>query len=326
MLRFEVLDPRPSELSKVIEQLNEWKNEGFTLIGFEVTVPEQSALLDLNIDPQHSGGDASKSCIEEVFGTHWDINNSEVVCLTSRADLDSVGGMAIYAALNTSDQDISISFRDRVSLVHQADCFQYGAWSPQPLFTQGYEKSELAAIARAVSDFKMPLETRVRWMTDWLNSGTEPDGYRAAYEKEGQQIKKALESGETKVDVYDYIAVVQSSLRAATSIGYAQAPVVIALNEQFPSKNGTYRKFTICQYSDEFIDMNKIVAELQALEPGWGGSPSIIGSPQGESSILAMSVVLEIVQKHMYYRPCTCGSGEHWATCQGGTGTSNYCG
>jgi hypothetical protein len=80
------------------------------------------------------------------------------------------------------------------------------------------------------------------------------------------------------------VAVVESSLRAATSIGYAHAPIVIALNEQMPSQNGSYRKFTICQYSDEFIRMSNVLAELNALEPGWGGSLTIIGSPQGDSS------------------------------------------
>jgi hypothetical protein len=120
------------------------------------------------------------------------------------------------------------------------------------------------------------------------------------------------------------VAVVESSLRAATSIGYAHAPIVIALNEQMPSQNGSYRKFTICQYSNEFIRMSNVVADLNALEPGWGGSPTIIGSPQGDSSSLSIETVKEIVERH--FRPCTCGSGENWASCLGIEGDTQYCG
>lgn len=305
MIRFEILDPRPSELQKTLELIQEWKSEGFKLIGFEVTVPQQANLLDRNIDPQHSGGDASKSCIMECFSSpFWPSNGKWVFC-TNRADLDSVGGMALYV-INLGSNDIerdSYILEHRVDLVHNADIFSKGKWAPRPLFSEGYEQPELGAIARAVADFKIPVEQRVQWMKDWLWSGAEPKGYREQYERERQGILHALESEETKVSVYYNVAVVQSRLRAATSIGYSKAPVVVAYNPEMPSKNGPYKKFTICQYALGYCDLNGVLTELQALEPGWGGSPTIIGSPQEADSILQISQVIDIVQKHVKVDP-----------------------
>ena len=41
------------------------------------------------------------------------------------------------------------------------------------------------------------------------------------------------------------------------------------------------------------------LAELAALEPGWGGSPTIGGSPQGVSSLLTTEQVVEVVARHL---------------------------
>jgi hypothetical protein len=205
MIRFEILDPRPAQLEDSIAAIQQWKAEGFQIIGFEVTVPQQICLLDRNIDPQHSGGDVSKSCIRECFSSPlWGRGDEKRVFCTNRADLDSVGGMALFA-LNLGSNDIegdSYVLDERVDLVHNADIFSSGKWSPKELFSEGYEKSELGAIARAVSDFKVPLPTRVGWMKQWLFNGFEPNGYRDQYEKDRAEIISAPENGETKVTTY----------------------------------------------------------------------------------------------------------------------------
>jgi invasion protein IalB len=112
----------------------------------------------------------------------------------------------------------------------------------------------------------------------------------------------ALESGAIKAQTEEEgkIAVVVSTHRAATSVGYALAPIVVALNPTFRFQGGEpHQKFTICQFTGEYVDMNMAAAELAALEPGWGGSPTIIGSPQGISSKLSPDEVVAIVSKHL---------------------------
>lgn len=319
MIRFENLDPRPSELAKTLELIQTWKSAGFKIFGFEVTVPQQAEVLDQNFDPQHSGQNALCSCILEVHRIReqeykrispWlmSIEENYIFC-TNRADLDSVGAMALFSyGFSESDETIydqqDSSLEDRIRLINEADIFSKGEWAPRPLFSEGYEQSELGAIARAVADFKIPLSQRVEWMLQWLRDGSEPDNYREQYIKERVQIEELLQSGETKVSVHGNVTVVKSTLRAATSIGYARTPIVLAYNPEMPSKNGSYKKFTICQYGEGYCDLKIILAELQAIEPGWGGSPTIIGSPQESSSTIDnIFDVLNIVQKHVKIDP-----------------------
>ena len=49
-----------------IQKLLKLKEEGYTLIGLEMTIPELSSLCDLNIDPQHTDQKISQSCVKEI--------------------------------------------------------------------------------------------------------------------------------------------------------------------------------------------------------------------------------------------------------------------
>jgi hypothetical protein len=76
--------------------------------------------------------------------------------------------------------------------------------------------------------------------------------------------------------------------------------VVIALNPEFRFGQGDpHAKFTICQFTPGFVDLKGALVELNELEKGWGGSPTIGGSPQGVTSELTMDQVVKVVQKHL---------------------------
>ena len=196
--------------------------------------------------------------------------------------------------------------RSRIQAIHLSDTFARGEWQPRELGTG--EDSYLAAIARCVSDFKVPMRSRIEAVQRWLETGEEPAGYRAAYERESGEILSVIASGETSVDLserYGYpadwkVVVVKSRHRAATSVGYTQAPIVVALNPAF-SMGGAppTRKFTICQYRAGYVDLSAVMQGLASLEAGWGGSPTIIGSPQGVDSNLPLETVVAIVAKHL---------------------------
>ena len=341
-VEFFLLDPRPASLSAEQEKLRTLRREGYFVIGVEITIPDLAAGVDINIDPQHSGvkywrspssniptqGDVSAIALISREGfdilrptvpREWE--DQKVAFATVRPDLDAFGGIALLwwelQAPYSVQQHSSNAMRSRIQAIHNSDTFSRGEWQPRELGTG--EDSYLAAIARCVCDFKVSMRDRIEHVQRWLETGEEPAGYRAAYERESGEILSAIASGETSVkdvsqviqgvkapivygggDYHSPIVVVQSRLRAATSVGYTQAPTVVALNPAF-SMGGAppTRKFTICQYRPGYVDLPAVRDELASLEAGWGGSPTIIGSPQGLDCNLSLETVIEIVTKHL---------------------------
>ncbi len=139
-------------------------------------------------------------------------------------------------------------------------------------------------------------------MRKWLLTGEEPEEYRDRVERERAEMVAALQSGAINVrtEADGRIAVVESTHRAATAVGYHLVPVVVALNPEFRFQGGEpHRKFTVCQFSAGYVDLRKALQELNQLEEGWGGSPTIGGSPQGVSSRLSTDKVVEVVARHL---------------------------
>lgn len=323
--QFIVLDPRPVSLQTEIARIKSLRDDGYFIIGAEVTVPELGKLCDVNIDPQHSGGrpeqSAIKHCLEWGNYELSELINMGIPCktgwafLTVRPDLDSVGTMALldhsarvgvatdgrpYAdyAIALSDEERE-RIASRVEAIHKQDTFSFGGWKPSELADIG-GNSELGAIAIAISDFKAPLSDRVRLMKQFLFTG-EFDGqeeFHSKWKQSQSEIREALASGETSVSIFGNIAIVKSKLRSAMQIGYCNTPIVVAYNPEFRFPSGvTGLKFTIAQYESGHIDLDKVKTALNALESGWGGSPTILGSPQGEPSILDIQEVVDIVIK-----------------------------
>lgn len=303
--RFATLDPRG------IPAAIEANDEVFAnpVYGIEVTVPALAKRCTFNLDPQHSGGDASRAAIEDALTTELPAEGSTLA--TVRADLDAIGSMAVF---NLRAKGVGLDpAMERIALVATSDKFARGGYTgPKPLPTRDNPWVEetataessrpLAAIGAAVMDFKVPAVLRVSTMEQWLLTGEEPKQYRDSVEKERLDMITALETGQIKHETRSggRIAVVESTHRAATSVGYSLAPVVVALNPSFtqgPSE--PYKKFTICAFEAKFADIKSALAELATIEAGWGGSPTIGGSPQGVSSILTIDQVVEIVNRHL---------------------------
>jgi hypothetical protein len=155
-------------------------------------------------------------------------------------------------------------------------------------------------MAAAVADFKVPIAERVAGMKQWLLTGEEPESYRSQVERERLDLIAAIEAGEVKIkNVSPLVVAVETTHRAATMIGYHSAPVVVALNPAFRFGGGEpHRKFTVCQYVAGYVDLKAVAAELASFETGWGGSPTIIGSPQGVGSTLTIDDVVSVVERH----------------------------
>lgn len=305
MYRFTTLDPRN------IPAATEANDKVFAnpVYGIEVTVPALAKRCTFNLDPQHSGGDANRAAIEDALTIELPAEGSTLA--TVRADLDAVGSMAIFN-LRAKGESLELAM-ERIAMVATSDKFARGGYTgPKPLPTRdnpwieetatAESSRQLAAIAAAVMDFKVPLADRVATMEKWLLTGEEPKQYRDSVEKERLDMITAMETGQIKSETRSdgRIAVVESAHRAATSVGYSLAPVVVALNPNFrqgPSE--PYKKFTICQFAGGFANIKSALAELATLEAGWGGSPTIGGSPQGVSSALTIDQVVAVVEKHL---------------------------
>lgn len=306
MYKFVILDPRPI---RVAEEANDKIFES-PVYGIEVTVPALAKRCTFNLDPQHSGGDANRAAIEDSLTIELPAEGSTLA--TVRADLDAIGSMAIFN-LRANGESLKPAM-DRIAMVATSDKFARGGYTgPKPLPTRDNPWDEssataessrpLAAIAAAVMDFKVLIADRVSTMEQWLLTGKEPEQYRAQVEKERLDMITALETGQIKYETRsgDKIAVVESTHRAATSVGYSLAPVVIARNPAFKLGGGeAHVKFTVCAFEPKFADIKSALVELATMEAGWGGSPTIGGSPQDVSSTLTIDQVVGVVAKYLY--------------------------
>lgn len=307
---FGVLDPR--NISEAGEHNDALLGE--STLGVEVSVPSLAQRCGLgNIDPQHSDN-SQQAAVENSLVHPLPPPGSTIV--TIRPDLDSVASMAILELRSQGGIMLSPEFAadviERIADIAQRDRFDRGAWpGPREIPTKenpwsdaatSSNPSGIAGLAAAISDFKVPLEDRVETMKEYLIAGTIPTNYQDKVMNERMQLIDALANGEISVETTSVadvdVAIVHSHHRAATSIGYMHAPVVIAVNDEFRFQGGQpHRKATICQFDSSHVDMTVVKAELNAIEPGVGGSPTIIGTRQGESSNISVEQMLDAIEK-----------------------------
>lgn len=297
-MKFALLDPRP-----VGKETNEQLLSENNCLGIEVTIPYLAAGCKLgNIDPQHSNKNSQLSAIEVAVNCELPPENATLV--TVRADLDSVGSMALIK-MRSERQEISFETLSRVQEIADFDKFSNGGWPgvrPIPSLKNPWpnaRENSLSAINQAVMDFKVSLEQRVALIETWLLTGQEPVNYRELADKARSSMISALEAGQITYELNGDVAVVTSTHMAGTAIGYCLSPVIVVYNPEFRFQGGEpHKKFTIAQFTPGHVDLKKSLEEISGLETGWGGSPTIIGSPQGVSSTLSLETVVEIVEKH----------------------------
>lgn len=297
-MKFHLLDPRPMGKEKNERILSE-----NICLGIEVTIPYLAAGCKLgNIDPQHSNKISQLSAIEIAIGCELPPDDTTLV--TVRADLDSVGSMALIK-MRSERQEISFETLSRVQEIADFDKFSNSGWPgvrPIPSLENPWpnaRENSLAAINQAVMDFKLSLEERVSLLETWLKTGKEPVNYRDLADKARSSMISALETGQIKYELNGDVAVVISTHMAGTAIGYCLSPVIVVFNPEFRFQGGEpHRKFTIAQFAPGHVDLKKTLEDISGLETGWGGSPTIVGSPQGVSSVLPLETVVEIVKKH----------------------------
>lgn len=290
-MNYLLLDPRPQARAEMLALLAEHA----PVLGIEVTIPELAQACATNIDPQHTDGMAGYAAIEAVASSVEELRDFQA-CATVRADLDSVGAMAILSLYQrgiprTDDMDRTIA------MIAAYDRFDHGPWHPgiRPPIDWS-----VRALNRHISNPQTPLAARVELMCHWLTGDL--DLSAEAADAEQHALKAARES---RIELRDGIAVVVSGVPSRTPIelGYELAPVVVLSNPAARVQGGTpHQKYSICVWpNSNVLDLAGVLREILTVESGWGGNVNggIIGSPQGVGSHLELGALVALVRAYL---------------------------
>jgi hypothetical protein len=283
------IDPRPAAREAALADLASTPS-----FGLEMTVPDLAAACSLgNLDPQHLGGNADVAAIEEAVTCSLPPEGARLV--TVRADADSVGSMAVLA-MRADGVSITEEAMERALTIAAADK-GHSEWSPAAGFIPA---TVFDALKVEVMNFRRPIEVRVALTRTWLETGDFPGSAEATatVDRERRETVDLVEEVQTSPS--GRVAVITTGSRFGVSAAYARADVVVVVNPKFRFGGGEpHRKVTVCQAKPGLVDLKAVFAALNETEPGWGGSPTIGGSPQGVSSVIATDEIVEIVEQHL---------------------------
>lgn len=262
------------------------------VIGLEFTVPHLLKFCDLGNIDHHEVDDTAEtpSACEQALSC--DIPPKGSIFVTVYPDADAITAMAVLTS-RQQGREIDTTI---IKLVSDYDKYGPAAGDPADI---------LIAISRVSGNQDIPLSERVEWIQGALAGKRDYDLIQRLIGDHHEKYQQALESSEVTVVSGGRIAVVVSSHRYATRIGYKHAQILVCMNTKTPldfknSEKGSYMKFTVCRYNSYVkCDLPAVLVELQAIEPGWGGRADIIGSPIGVSSKLSLDEVLKIVESHL---------------------------
>jgi hypothetical protein len=278
-------------------------------IGFEITNPVLSAMVDLNIDPQHQeiNNDKTKiTCVENLIDVlpelEKQLEDKNLWLIFLKTDLDSIAAAAVLEMHLAGDLMLySQDAQERIKNIANYD--RHGRiWSPKDELDEpsDYNKFKIPrGLFMLISGWKNTLGYKIQTMKDWITLGTF-DNIDVYNEMAINNFKEALSSSKIDVIIPEKLVFVRSNKRGACGIGYSIAPIVIAMNPSFRFGFGDSRvygrKWAIAQCDRGFISMSEILRTMLEMEPGWGGSETIIGSPQEVPSKIPREETIEIVK------------------------------
>lgn len=315
MSNFNYINLRNKDAEKA--KLSELKEQGFTLIGLEMTDKELASICERNIDPQHTDGAGDICCAKliaekapELLGWFKKRDLDKVIFLTDRFDVDSV---AAYVLADRYLKGEKVALNENIEAINTHDTAAGLPWDgPKPIEKAFNPDNKTGALAASIKIF-MLTEKNIADVKGFIDTGEVDEKIMESYQASQQAIIAKVKSGEIKAEVIGGVAYVESSERAATDVGYALAPVVIAFNPEMPrADKTTYKKWTVAKKlsidentaekngaAPKYVDLNAVVAELAQIEQGWGGSYSLVASPKEQDSELDIHIVRQVVYSHL---------------------------
>lgn len=279
------------------------------LLGIEVTDARLARACGLgNIDPQHGfGGGSGRAAIEAAID--WPLPPPEASLITLRADADALGAMAILR-LRAEGVDLSSVIRARIAFIACHDAFENGDWTewlaqrgplPQPATASDVTTAPLAyrALTALAQDRSMVVDQRVESIRHWLKTGALPQAAVDAAWTYAATLAAAWNRESVHIEAYGQgrIALVRGDVPGGLQLAYRVAPVVFA-----ETRSHGARKVTIAQFSPGWADFGALQRRLSELEPGWGGSATILGSPLAEGTRLATGEILVALEQALGHR------------------------
>lgn len=293
------IDPRPASKDAMITLLQ----ESHPVYGIEFTLPALLPYVSINIDGQHNE-EGGRAAIE--IALNCDLPPRDATYAVVRPDVDALGAIAVLEMRcnNVSPDEMGEGILDRIAFVAKYDAFAFGEWpGVRPVESLGSDESLLfGALNSICMNHKMSIDERVSLVSEWLSTGS-LSMLPEAIERVRVEKEKCIADAQVISQIGNVVAL-SAHFLGATEVGYCRAPVVLAKNDafSFPGVDGKHLKYTICQFqAGKYVDLPASVKALNEIESAgmWGGSPSIIGSPQGVSSSLSVEQVVEIVQRHL---------------------------
>lgn len=295
--KFAQFDPRPVG-REVNDGIIAAAHGGITLLGIEVTIHQLAESCVFGNLDHHGPNDTAETPSAAEQALVCELPPKGATLVTVRTDTDSVSAMAILA---NRAEGLAVD-AELVAAIGRFD--RLGPAS-------GAVIDEVIAIGRVSADSKRTLEQRVAWIQSVLAGEGDVTELTELVAARNREFDEARAASELTLHADGRIALVVSTHRFATNLGYEKASVLVAYNPAMPvdfkdPSKGTYRKFTICRYDSHVaVDLMAVMNELNELDPAvsegarWGGRGDIIGSPQGVSSELDAQKVLAVVTSHL---------------------------
>ena len=202
---------------------------------------------------------------------------------------------------------IDPAMRTRIGIIARADRFDHSVWpGPRPMPRDAKEMDEVGlgeqgcgALAAGLSDPVLSPSDGVAAARNWIAVGAVPDTWRDRAQGASAALFAAWTLGRVKLSVPDPggIALVEGFAPGALRFGYRHAPVVVAVDD---SPRGDppapWRKISVAQWQTGHVDLVSAAALLNVAEPGWGGSPTIVGSPQGRPCHSPLARIMAVLR------------------------------
>jgi hypothetical protein len=215
--------------------------------------------------------------------------------------------MAILC-LRANGAPLRFGLRRRAEIIAREDRFDRGAWPgerPLPhcvgdISEVGVGEEGHGALVAGLAQPGLAIAQGVSAAITWLRTGMLPCGWPERAEAAAKRLLEALTTQRIMLThaANARIALVQGQMRGALRLGYRLAPVVLGVAED-PRSQPPLRRLVIAQWTEGHAELRKLADRLSEMEAGWGGSSTILGSPQGRSTQLPLETVIANLLEHM---------------------------
>lgn len=290
------------------------QNEGFIIIGIEVTQPELALYCTLNIDPQHDNiSNFDMTSLEYIYNYRDTLISTckifdKILFTTVKPDIDSISSIALLELLLNDKFILDNNSILRLKAIAKSD--RHGRSNYKNRKEDYFKIKEYnvygipIGLNTMTADYKLDIADKVENMKQYLLTG-EFSNLKQYNTVTLKNISKSSKNTKSEVIIPGKLIFVKSNFRGAVAYGYKSASTVIAKNSTYSFGIGIDRKIgkkiTIAQYEDnKFIDLIGLKNELNSIEPGWGGSSAIIGSPQDSPCTIDDDVIVRLTLKYLY--------------------------